>query len=79
MDIKIGEAVHIWALKGACQRTKNRIREHGAEGFIITGFDPGSWRFGNTPAVLLESVSKSAAGGEEWKGWLPLLEVDVKS
>ena len=69
-------------LSGACQRTKNRLNEHGTEGFTIIGFDPGSWLFGNTPAVRLESITKSSSDGnggkEEWMGWLPLLEIDTK-
>ena len=80
MDINIGKTVTLKPIKGACQRTKNRIREHGSQGFVITNFNPGSWLFGNTPAVMLESVSKTANNGrggkESWIGWLPLLEID---
>ena len=82
MDIQIGNTVMLRPLAGACQRTKNRIREHGSRGFVISGFNPGSWLFGNTPAVLLESVTETASNGmggkESWKGWLPLLEIDDK-
>lgn len=80
MDIIIGKTVTLKPIKGACQRTKNRIREHGSQGFTITRFDPGSRLFGNTPAVMLESVTVTASDGkggkENWSGWLPLLEID---
>ena len=83
MDIQIGNTVMLRPLAGACQRTKNRIREHGSQGFIITRFDPGSQLFGNTPAVLFNSVTISASdgqGGREcWSGWLPLLEIEGES
>ena len=35
MNIEIGATILIKAASGACRRTKNRIKEHGAEGFII--------------------------------------------
>lgn len=75
MDIHIGKVVRLKPLNGACQRTKNRIREHGDQGFKITKFDPGSWLFGGTPAMLLTSVACASAGQPEWAGWLPLLEI----
>ena len=82
MDIIIGNVVDVQALPCACQRTKNRIREHGPL-FEVTGFDPGSWLFGNTPAVMLESKSKTASDGtggkETWKGWLPVLAIGEKN
>ena len=80
MDIIIGKIVTLKPVQGACQRTKNRIREHGSQGFTIIRFDPGSQLFGNTPAVLLDSVSTTSSDGqggrEQWSGWLPLLEID---
>lgn len=75
MNVVIGEIVFLQPLKGACNRTKNRIAQHGKEGFQILRFDPGSQLFGGTPAVLMRSESKTAKGGEEWFGWLPLLEI----
>ena len=75
MDIQIGKIVFIQAANGACSRTKNRVANHGSQGFEIKRFNPGSWQFGGAPAVLLESVSKTAKGGEPWFGWLPLQEV----
>lgn len=75
MDIQIGKIVFIQAANGACSRTKNRVANHGSQGFEVKRFNPGSWQFGDGPAVLLESVSKTARGGEQWFGWLPLQEV----
>ena len=75
MNIVIGNILFLKPLPDACSRTKNRIREHGKEGFQIIRFNPGSQLFGGTPAVLFRSESKTAKGGEEWFGWLPLLEI----
>jgi len=80
MDIHIGSVVRLIPLNDACQRTKNRIREHGNKGFEIVSFNPGSWLFGGTPAVLVKALVKLSSDGnggkERWRGWLPLLEID---
>ena len=80
MQIEIGNVVFIKPNSSACSRTKNRIREHGAEGFRIVQFNPSSWLFGNSPAVrfiALTCLASDGAGGKEsWSGWLPLLEVE---
>lgn len=75
MDIEIGATILIKAASGACKRTKNRIREHGAQGFIIKDFTPGSWLFGGAPAINV----KSAVEGDDWFGWLPLPEIEERS
>ena len=61
-----GQRILISPNRHASQRTKNRIREHGANGFILekvwTGLESGE-----NPKWLLR-----ASGG--WLGWLPRME-----
>jgi hypothetical protein len=59
-------------------RTKNRIREHGEDGFIVQRVSTGASCLEHRPALLLESVSKTSTGGESWLGWLPSEEVEVE-
>jgi len=79
MEIKIGETVFIKHNQSACNRTKNRIREHGAQGFVIKMFSPSCRLFGGCPAILFDSVSKLSSDGkggrEAWHGWLPIGEI----
>jgi uncharacterized protein YbbK (DUF523 family) len=79
MEIKIGETVFIKHNQSACNRTKNRIREHGAQGFVIKMFSPSCRLFGGYPAILFDSVSKLSSNGkggrEAWHGWLPIGEI----
>lgn len=79
MEIKIGKIVMLNANKSACNRTKNRIREHGSQGFEIMKFVPGSALFDNSPAILFESLGRTSADGfggkERWRGWLPIGEI----
>jgi len=79
MEIKIGQTVFLKHDQTACNRTKNRIREHGAQGFVIKMFVPGSGLFDNKPAILFNSVTKlssdGAGGKESWSGWLPTGEI----
>jgi len=79
MEIKIGQTVFLKHDRSACNRTKNRIREHGAQGFVIKMFVPGSGLFDNKPAILFNSVTKlssdGAGGKEAWSGWLPTGEI----
>ena len=78
MEIKIGHKVLLMYNQSACNRTKNRIREHGSKGFIIKMFNPNSHLFGGQPAILFDSVSKLASNGkggrEAWRGWFPIGE-----
>lgn len=79
MDIQIGRTVMLQPLSCACQRTKDSVHRHGKQGFVILNFDPGSWRFGNTPAVHLKSVTEFVGDNgkrRSWSGWIPLLEIE---
>ena len=81
MEIKIGKTVFLKHNRSACNRTKNRIREHGSEGFVIKMFVPGSGLFDGAPAILFQSVTESASdsrgGRENWVGWIPIGEIDM--
>ena len=79
MEIKVGETVFIKHNRSACNRTKNRIREHGTQGFVIKMFRPNSCLFGGSPAILFDSVSELSSDGmggkEAWHGWIPIGEI----
>jgi len=57
----------------AHQRTKNRIRENGKQGFIVIAAQEEPLCLSRRPAFLLESVDTG------WRGWLPCEEVEVIS
>ena len=81
MEIKIGQTVFLKHNRFACSRTKNRIREHGSEGFVVQKFVPGCGLFDGRPAILFNSVtefSSNGSGGKEpWMGWLPIDEIEM--
>ena len=71
--MKIGDTIKIKALSGASQRTKNRIRERGEQGFTIRK-GPQATRFANNRGVdwvMFDAV------GNDWSGWLPVDEIEV--
>ena len=71
--MKIGDTIKIKALSGASQRTKNRIRERGADGFTVEK-EPQNVLFPGNRGVNWVMVM-SADG--KWSGWLPVDEVEV--
>jgi len=81
MEIKFGQTVFLKHNRFACNRTKNRIREHGSEGFVIQKFVPGCGLFDGRPAILFNSVtelsSDGAGGKESWVGWFPIDEIEM--
>ena len=66
--MKVGEKIKLKATKGASNRTKNRIREHGHSDFEVCR-KPQHVISMSTIAVLLKT--------ERWLGWLPLNEIEV--
>ena len=72
-----GDFIFVSPSRKAKGRTKNRIREHGAEGFTVKGISESVDCMGNRPAILFKSVSKTASGNEEWSGWLASEEIEV--
>ena len=71
--MKIGDTIKIKALSGASQRTKNRIRERGAQGFTVER-EPQSIAAAGNRGVNWVMVM-SADG--KWSGWLPVDEIEV--
>lgn len=59
--------VEITAIKGASQRTKNRIREHGPM-FVVRDVRQSVLAMGHKPCVLVGSL-------DGWFGWLPIEEL----
>ncbi len=72
LNIENGATIFIKPSSSASRRTKNRIREHGTHGFVICGFDPASWHFGGSAAILL----KPAFEEDDWAGWVPINEIE---
>jgi hypothetical protein len=70
---KVGEVVKLKAVQGASQRTKNRIRERGDEGFTV-GRKPQTASFAGNRGV--EWVMLTSVSGD-WLGWLPVDEVEI--
>ena len=67
-------------------RTRNKLHEHGASGFIILS-DPTHPSFDSSGGkwIRVESVEKNVSlakwggsGKEPWIGWLPLDEIRIK-
>ena len=80
------KAKSIKANPGASSRTRNRLREHGADGFTIRDgpkrvlFDSGAQVWINVQSRS-ENVSLHKWGHpgkrEAWCGWLPVDEIEV--
>ena len=71
--MKIGETIKIKALSGASQRTKNRIRERGADGFTVEK-EPQAVSFANNRGVKWVMLTSKSG---DWLGWLPVDEIEV--
>jgi len=61
-----GQRILISPNRHASQRTKNRIREHGANGFIVEKIRTGLEQ--NEPTMWLLRAS------DGWLGWLPRMQ-----
>ena len=70
---EIGSTVMLKAASGASQRTRNRIRERGADGFTVERAPQPIAAAGNRGVnwVLLMSLDG------KWSGWLPVDEIEV--
>ena len=75
--IKPGDLIFVSPSGKAQGRTKNRLREHGAAGFIIRQISENVGCMGNRPAILLKSISSTSLGNKEWSGWLATEEIEV--
>ncbi len=77
INVESGDLIFISPSNKAKGRTKNRLREHGADGFVVQKVSTSASCLDSRPAVLLKSISKTASGGEQWHGWLALEEVEI--
>ena len=70
---EIGSTVMLKAASGASQRTRNRIRERGADGFTVEKAPQPIAAPDNRGVnwVLLMSLDG------KWSGWLPVDEIEV--
>ena len=70
---EIGSTVMLKAASGASQRTRNRIRERGADGFTVERAPQPIAAANNRGVnwVLLMSLDG------KWSGWLPVDEIEV--
>ena len=68
-----GSTVMLKAASGASQRTRNRIRERGADGFTVEKAPQPIAAADNRGVnwVLLMSLDG------KWSGWLPVDEIEV--
>ncbi len=71
-----GLTLRITALPNASQRTKNRIRERGARGFVVRQTPTPCKALKNRKALLLMGVDDETP--EPWIGWLPLDEINME-
>ena len=73
----VGSRVRITlGINESSQRTKNRIRENGTAGFMVTKITNSHPSLENRSAVLLQSVSMTR-DGSAWFGWLPFDEIEI--
>lgn len=72
-----GDHIVLVPNENASQRTKNRLREHGAHGFLVRQGPRRSVLFPGKVIALFESLTKSAAGRRTWMGWINIEEFDV--
>jgi hypothetical protein len=70
---EVGSTVMLKAASGASQRTRNRIRERGADGFTVERAPQPIAAPNNRGVnwVLLMSLDG------KWSGWLPVDEIEV--
>ena len=77
----MADFIKVIANKTACQRTKNRIREHGPL-FRVCDARNSVLCMGHRPALRLEAQTRHSSDGkggrEHWQGWLPLEEIEVE-
>ena len=68
-----GSTVMLKAASGASQRTKNRIRERGAQGFTVEREPQPIAAAGNRGVSWVMVMSADG----KWSGWLPVDEIEV--
>jgi len=71
-----GLTLQITAKPDASLRTKNRIRERGARGFVVRQTPTSVIALGNREGILVMGVDDETP--EPWMGWLPTDEIDME-
>ena len=71
-----GLTLRITARPDASLRTKNRIRERGACGFVVKQMPTSVIALNNREGILLMGVAAEVR--EPWIGWLPTDEIDME-
>jgi len=71
-----GLTLRITALPSASLRTKNRIRERGARGFVVKQKPTSVIALNNREGILLMGVDDEVR--EPWIGWLPTDEIEME-
>ena len=72
-----GMRLRILAKTGASSRTKNRIRERGAWGFVLKQRTT-CWALDNRPSLFLMGQEPGKLAGDQWLGWLPEDEIEFE-
>lgn len=72
-----GMRLRIVAKTGASSRTKNRIRERGAWGFVLKQRKT-CWALDNRPSLFLMGQEPGKLAGDQWLGWLPEDEIEFE-
>ena len=75
--MRVREIVFLKASNKATQRTRNRIREHGALGFVVSSDEVSPSCMQGKKARIFDSVTPTASGGIRWSGWLPTEEIEI--
>ena len=72
-----GNHVALVPNEAASQRTKNRLREHGKQGFLVRQGPRQSVLFPGKIVALFESMTKLSSGNRTWMGWINIEEIDA--
>ena len=75
--MRVRETVFLKASNKATQRTRNRIREHGVLGFVVSSDEVRPSCMQGKKSRIFDSVTATASGGIRWSGWLPTEEIEI--
>jgi len=75
--MKPGDHVKLTALPNANQRTKNRIRERGSQGFIVRSEVKPCMGLNNRMSIAFVACQPEKRRGDQWMGWLPVDEIEI--
>jgi len=75
--MRVRETVFLKASNKATQRTRNRIREHGVLGFVVSSDEVSPSCMQGKKSRIFDSVTPTASGGIRWSGWLPTEEIEI--